>query len=42
MNKYYPKLFEPMTIKGTTFKNRLCSAPNMCYWTTSDGRPDDK
>jgi 2,4-dienoyl-CoA reductase-like NADH-dependent reductase (Old Yellow Enzyme family)/thioredoxin reductase len=41
MNKYYPKLFEPMTIKTTTFKNRLFSAPNMCSWTTTDQRPDD-
>ncbi len=41
MNKYYPKLFEPMTIKGTYFKNRLFSAPNMCSWVTSDHRPDD-
>lgn len=27
MNPYYPHLFEPLTIKGVTFRNRLFVAP---------------
>ena len=41
MNQFYPKLFEPYTIKGITFKNRIFSAPNSLSWMTSDHRPDD-
>ena len=27
MNPYYPHLFEPLTIKGVTFKNRVLASP---------------
>ena len=29
MNQYYPHLFQPITIGGVTFKNRVFSAPSM-------------
>lgn len=29
MNQYYPHIFEPITIGGVTFKNRVFSAPSM-------------
>ena len=29
MNKYYPHIFEPITIGGVTFKNRIFTAPSM-------------
>jgi 2,4-dienoyl-CoA reductase-like NADH-dependent reductase (Old Yellow Enzyme family)/thioredoxin reductase len=29
MNQYYPHIFEPITISGVTFKNRIFSAPSM-------------
>lgn len=41
MNQFYPKLFEPYTIKGVTFKNRIFSAPNSLSWLTTDHKPDD-
>lgn len=41
MNKYFPQLFQPMTIRGVTFRNRILGAPNMNSWLTSDKRPDD-
>ena len=41
MNKYYPELFRPLTIKKTTFKNRLFAAPNMMSHMDYQGRPDD-
>ncbi len=41
MNPYYPKLFEPFTIKRTTFKNRIFSVPNMMSHMDYKGRPDD-
>ena len=28
-NKYYPHIFEPITINGVTFKNRIFTAPSM-------------
>ena len=28
-NKYYPHIFEPITISGVTFKNRIFTAPSM-------------
>ena len=41
MNPFYPHLFEPFTIKKTTFKNRIFSAPNMMSHMDFKGRPDD-
>ena len=41
MNHFYPKLFEPYTVKGVTFKNRIFSAPNSLSWMTTDHKPDD-
>ena len=41
MNPYYPKLFEPITINGQRFRNRIWSAPNMMSHMGYDGRPDD-
>ncbi len=41
MNPYYPKLFEPVTIGRTTFRNRIWSAPNMMSHMDYKGRPDD-
>ncbi|MCD8143807.1 MAG: FAD-dependent oxidoreductase [Oscillospiraceae bacterium] len=41
MNPYYPKLFEPITIGRTTFRNRIWSAPNMMSHMDYRGRPDD-
>ena len=41
MNPYYPKLFEPFTIKRTTFRNRIFSVPNMMSHMDYNGRPDD-
>ncbi|MCI8538112.1 MAG: FAD-dependent oxidoreductase [Oscillospiraceae bacterium] len=29
MNQYYPHIFEPITISGVTFKNRIFTAPSM-------------
>ena len=29
MNQFYPHIFEPITIQGVTFKNRIFSAPSM-------------
>ena len=41
MNPFYPHLFEPFTVKRTTFKNRIFSAPNMMSHMDFKGRPDD-
>ena len=41
MNPYYPHLFEPLTIKRTTFKNRLFVAPHMMSHMDFNGRPDE-
>ncbi len=41
MNPYYPHLFEPLTIKRTTFRNRIFSVPNMMSHMDFRGRPDD-
>ncbi len=40
MNPYYPHLFEPLTIKRTTLKNRIFSAPTMMSHMPYSGRPD--
>lgn len=39
MNKYYPHLFEPLTVNGVTFKNRIFSAPNMMCYMDAAGFP---
>ena len=41
MNKYYPHLFEPFTIKKTTFRNHIFSAPNMMCHMDANGFPTD-
>ncbi|MGI5937102.1 MAG: FAD-dependent oxidoreductase [Oscillospiraceae bacterium] len=41
MNQYYPKLFEPITIKGVTFRNRIWSAPNMMCHMDAAGFPTE-
>ena len=41
MNPYYPHLFEPLTIKHTTFRNRLFVAPHMMSHMDFNGRPDE-
>ena len=41
MNPYYPHLYEPLTIKRTTFKNRLFVAPHMMSHMDFNGRPDE-
>ncbi len=30
MNRYYPHLFEPVTVRGKVIKNRVVSAPHSC------------
>ena len=42
-NPYYPHLFEPLTIRGVTLKNRVVSAPHSCpfmFITGADGAYD--
>lgn len=41
MNPFYPHLFEPLTIKHTTFRNRLFVAPHMMSHMDFNGRPDE-
>ena len=33
-------LFEPLTLRGTTFRNRVWVSP-MCQYSSADGRPSD-
>ena len=33
-------LFEPLTVRGTTFRNRVWVSP-MCQYSSVDGRPSD-
>ena len=35
MNPYYPHLFSPITIRNTTFRNRIFSTPNCCFGENS-------
>ena len=35
MNPYYPHLFEPITIRNITFRNRIFSTPNCCFGENS-------
>ena len=39
MNPYYPHLFQPLTIKNVTFRNRLFVAPHMMSHMDFTGRP---
>ncbi|THH07353.1 hypothetical protein EW145_g3437 [Phellinidium pouzarii] len=39
-NKNIPKLFEPLTIKGVMFKNRIFVAP-MCQYSSDNGHATD-
>ena len=41
MNQFYPHLFEPFTIKKTTFRNHIFSAPNMMCHMDANGFPTD-
>jgi 2,4-dienoyl-CoA reductase-like NADH-dependent reductase (Old Yellow Enzyme family)/thioredoxin reductase len=41
LNPFYPHLFEPLTIKGITFKNRLFAGPNMMSHMNHHGRADE-
>ena len=34
------QLFEPLTLRGTTFRNRVWVSP-MCQYSSVDGRPSD-
>lgn len=35
MNPFYPHLFEPITIRHITFRNRIFSTPNCCFGENS-------
>jgi 2,4-dienoyl-CoA reductase-like NADH-dependent reductase (Old Yellow Enzyme family) len=35
-----PRLFDPLTLRDTTFRNRLWVSP-MCQYSAADGMPDD-
>lgn len=35
MNPYYPHLFEPITIRHITFRNRIFSTPNCIFGENS-------
>ena len=36
MNPYYPHMFEPLTIKGVTFRNRVFTAPTTSHFLQSN------
>ena len=40
MSNLYPNLFQPLTVRGRTLKNRIMSAPNMMFQVVN-GRPTD-
>ena len=40
MSNLYPHLFEPLTVRGRTLRNRIMSAPNMLFQVYK-GRPTD-
>ena len=40
MPNLYPNLFQPLTVRGRTLKNRIMSAPNMMFQVVN-GRPTD-
>ena len=40
LQPYVSSLFEPLTLRGTTFRNRVWVSP-MCQYSSVDGRPSD-
>ena len=40
LQPYVSSLFEPLTLRGTTFRNRVWVSP-MCQYSSVDGRPAD-
>ena len=36
-NKYYPKLFSPITVRGVTYRNRIVAAPHSCPFMLTPG-----
>jgi 2,4-dienoyl-CoA reductase-like NADH-dependent reductase (Old Yellow Enzyme family) len=40
LQPYVSTLFEPLTLRGTTFRNRVWVSP-MCQYSSVDGRPSD-
>jgi len=41
VNKHYPNLFKPITVRGVTFRNRIIVAPHFLPCTTAEHYPDD-
>lgn len=38
----YPNIFSPLTIKGMTLRNRICSTGHMASWMHRNGMPNDR
>ena len=38
----YPNIFSPLTIKGMTLRNRICSTGHMAGWMHHNGVPNDR
>ncbi|MDE0631303.1 MAG: FAD-dependent oxidoreductase [Caldilineaceae bacterium] len=38
----YPNIFSPLTIKGMTLRNRICSTGHMASWMHHNGLPNDR
>ncbi|MCY3900611.1 MAG: FAD-dependent oxidoreductase [Caldilineaceae bacterium] len=38
----YPNIFSPLTIKGMTLRNRICSTGHMATWMHHNGVPNDR
>lgn len=38
----YPHIFSPLTIKGMTLRNRICSTGHMASWMHHNGVPNDR
>lgn len=38
----YPHIFSPLTIKGMTLRNRICSTGHMATWMHHNGVPNDR
>src|SRR5262245_42012113 len=41
MDTPFPNLFSPLTIKGMTLRNRICSAAHYAGWMNQNGFPND-
>ena len=37
----YPHIFSPLTVKGMTLRNRICSTGHMASWMHHNGVPND-